>query len=59
MEENNVDEYLKSARETTEVKRTSLLPNKLEPILEKQGLEQSEPLPPPLPPRYPVINNSY
>ena len=58
MEENNVDEYLKSARESTEVRRTSVLPNIIEPVQEK---ERSEPLPPPLPPRLliVVINDSY
>ena len=50
MEENNVEEYLRTARETTEVRRSLYLPNKLEPIVEK-STEQSEPRPPPLPPR--------
>lgn len=54
MEANNVDEYLQSARESTKT-RQSLLPNQLEPISELLNHKEnnnSDPLPPPLPPRY-------
>ena len=53
MEDHNVEEYLRTARESTEVRRSIIVPG-LETIPENhmdENLENRD-MPPPLPPRY-------